>query len=233
MDLFFVMSKWENFRFTMHTKTILCSENCIYCVRKRIWLQSREKLKSFISGSNALKNVRTQSGVSSWSQMSLSSLHCSKTFRWGVRRTSQRTFTKKFLCKFSFVKQGQATLEESLVSLHSISNVYEWANILLILLHLDTSSFYQSLYMILKILAEVALKFPFLLKKWSNAASLYTILTYKREITWENWHVWVLEGLTKQSNYCDSTIISLIQMIFTLASMSYVFSMSYLRLFLQ
>ena len=36
LDWFFVMSKRENIGITMHTKTILCSKNCIYCVRKRI-----------------------------------------------------------------------------------------------------------------------------------------------------------------------------------------------------
>ena len=38
------------------------------------------------------------------------------------------------------------------------------------------------------------------------------------EITWENWHVEVLEGLTRQSNCCDSTIILFIKMILILSS---------------
>ena len=65
LDLFSVMSKRENIGITMHTKTIFYSKNRIYCVRKRISLQSRETLKSLISLSNAPKNVRTQSGDSS------------------------------------------------------------------------------------------------------------------------------------------------------------------------
>ena len=42
----------------------------------------------------------------------------------------------------SFVNQGQATLLGSFVSRQSISNVYEWALILLILVFLDTSKKY-------------------------------------------------------------------------------------------
>ena len=55
---------------------------------------------------------------------------------------SHRTFSKKFFCKLSFVNQGQATLLGSFVSRQSISNVYEWALILLILVLLDTSKKY-------------------------------------------------------------------------------------------
>ena len=36
LDLFSVMSKRENIGIIMHTKTILCSKNRIYCVLKRI-----------------------------------------------------------------------------------------------------------------------------------------------------------------------------------------------------
>ena len=36
-----------------------------------------------------------------------------------------RTFTKKSFCRLSFVKQGKVTLQGSLVSLPSISNVYD------------------------------------------------------------------------------------------------------------
>ena len=41
------MSKRENIGIILHTKTILCSKNRIYCVRKRISLQFKEKLKKF------------------------------------------------------------------------------------------------------------------------------------------------------------------------------------------
>ena len=36
LDLFSIMSKQENIGNIMHTKTIFCSKNCIYCVPKRI-----------------------------------------------------------------------------------------------------------------------------------------------------------------------------------------------------
>ena len=46
LDLFFVMSERENIGINTHTKTILCSKKRNYFLRKRIWLQSRKKLKT-------------------------------------------------------------------------------------------------------------------------------------------------------------------------------------------
>ena len=44
------MSKRENIGIIKHTKTILCSKNRIYCVRKWIWFESREGWKIWYRG---------------------------------------------------------------------------------------------------------------------------------------------------------------------------------------